>query len=78
MVLYCLAWTIPSVPWRYVLVLGINFGLIYTGFGLFMGVITPVIFVADYLLNLRHLPRGKYYFACSVLVSLASFASFFW
>jgi hypothetical protein len=78
MVLYCLAWTILSVPWRYVLILGINFLLIYTGFGLFIGVITPVIFVADYLLNLRHLPRGKYYFACSVLVSLASFASFFW
>jgi hypothetical protein len=49
--LYCLAWTISSAPVRYSLVLFINFATIYTGFGLFLGIITPIALAADYWLN---------------------------
>lgn len=75
--LYCLAWTIPNLPWRYGLVLLINFATIYTGFGFFLGVITPVALVADYWLELRHARAGKIYFALALVLSLVSLGSFF-
>src|SRR6266404_1947361 len=57
-ILYCLAWTISNVPLRYSLVLLINFGTIYTGFGIFLGVITPIALIADYWINQRDRHRG--------------------
>jgi len=73
----CLAWTIPRVSWRYGLVLAINFVTIYTGFGLFIGMITPLALAADYHVSIRKMYRGQLLFLGSLLLSLGSFASFF-
>ena len=76
-ILYCLAWTIADLPWRYALMLTINFVTIYTGFGLFLGLLTPLMISADYFVNLRRQPRGNIYFAGGLLISALSFCSFF-
>jgi hypothetical protein len=76
-ILYCLAWTIANLPWRYALVLTINFVTIYTGFGLFLGLLTPLAISADYFVNLKRQPRGKMYFAGALFISALSFSSFF-
>lgn len=47
MALYCLAWLPASRPWRYSGLLLINFLMIYTGFGIFIGVITPILLVFE-------------------------------
>jgi hypothetical protein len=75
--LYCISWTIPKPLPRYSFVILLNFGAIYTGFGLFLGVITPIALVADYYLNQIHLKTGKIYLFASLVLSLASIGSFF-
>jgi len=76
-ILYCLVWTIPNVPLRYALVLLINFLTIYTGFGVFLGVITPIVLIADFWLNVADMPRGVAISTVAIVISAASFASFF-
>ncbi len=76
-VLYCLAWTCRHLLLRYGLVLTINFLTIYTGFGLFLGLLTPLLLAIDYWVNLRDAERGRIYFVLALLLSLASFGSFF-
>src|SRR5438477_630180 len=44
-VLYGLAWTCKDLHRRYFLVLTATFLLIFSGYGFFMGVVTPVIFM---------------------------------
>jgi hypothetical protein len=70
-VLYCLAWTIQSDDrWKYALVLALNFVLIYTGFGLFVGIITPCLAILEFYRRRNHIAL----FACAAAVlSLASF-----
>lgn len=46
---YCLCWTIQSVRWRLTGLLLVNLLLIYTGFGLLMGFITPILVAIEYL-----------------------------
>ncbi|HUJ94078.1 MAG TPA: glycosyltransferase family 39 protein [Terriglobales bacterium] len=77
LVLYCLAWICEDVLVRYGLLLAINFLTIYTGFGLLLGILTPVLLVVDYWVNLRTMPKGKVYLVTALLLALASFASFF-
>jgi hypothetical protein len=74
---FCLAWTVPNPPWRYSLILLLNFLAIHTGFGLFLGVITPVALAADYWLNRKEHPSRAILSGISSLVSLASLAFFF-
>src|SRR4030081_2054874 len=45
---YCLSWTFGKRAVRYPLVLLINFVSIYTGFGIFLGVLTPILLALDY------------------------------
>jgi hypothetical protein len=75
--LYCLTWTVNRTAVRYLLVLLINFAAIHTGFGMFLGVITPVALAGDYWLRLRRIPRGAVLFAVCLAVSLASLGFFF-
>jgi hypothetical protein len=75
--LYCVAWTTRNVFRRYALVLGINFLTIYTGFGLLLGVLTPVLVIFDYWANLRRAQNGRRYLVAGLLLSTASFATFF-
>ncbi len=75
--LYCLAWTCRNTSLRYGLVLTLNFLTIYTGFGLLLGLLTPLILTIDYWVNLRKTGKRLVYFVVPLLVSLASFGSFF-
>ena len=54
LVLYALAWTIPRCPLQYSAVLLLNFFLIYTGFGVFTGMITPILFALEAFHAYRH------------------------
>jgi len=76
--LYCLAWTVGNRPLQYLLVLSINFVTTYTGFGLFLGFLTPILLLVDYWANLKKEPRGGLYLAAALLISGASLASFFY
>jgi hypothetical protein len=44
---YCLAWICENRLIKYTFVLTINFLLIYSEYGLFMGLVTPVVFGLD-------------------------------
>jgi hypothetical protein len=74
LVIYCLGWIYES----YFLVLLINFLLIYTGFGFFIGIITPILLVFDYVRGRRaEQPASFGVFLTALLMALASLASFF-
>jgi hypothetical protein len=75
--LYCLAWTVSRPRLRYPLIVLINFVTIYTGFGFFLGLVTPAALAFDYWLNRRQESLKKIYIGASLLVSLASLGSFF-
>ncbi len=76
-VVYCLAWTCERNALRYPLVLLINFVTIYTGFGLFLGVVTPVLLGLDYWSQLPSKRLTTTCFIAACLISLASLGSFF-
>jgi len=75
--LYCLSWTSRRRDVRYLLVLFINFVTIYTGFGIFLGVVTPILLILDYWASAPQTRLSKTYFTCAILVALASLGSFF-
>jgi hypothetical protein len=77
-ILYCLAWMIPKRRVRYATVLFINFLLIYTGFGIFMGIVTVGILLLDLRRTLRVKAESSSYPALAVLVAVLSLASFFY
>jgi ABC-type multidrug transport system fused ATPase/permease subunit len=74
---YGLAWTCPGIKLRYVLVIFVNFLAIFTGFGIFLGFLTPALIAADYWANVRSEPGGTVHSVLALLASLASLASFF-
>ena len=69
--LYCLSWTIPSGRWKYICVLLANFLLIYTGYGVFVGLLTPAVIALDYCKTRQAAS------AAAFLISIASLVSFF-
>jgi len=77
-VLYCGCWLIRTRRWKYICVLLTNFFLIYTGFGIFIGFITPALLALDYYANTRHLAsRYRWWSFAALSISTASLASFF-
>jgi hypothetical protein len=70
-VLYCLAWTWENERFKYALITGLNFVTLYTGFGFFIGLLTPLLLVAKYREN-----RRPYLLVC-LAASIVSLASFF-
>ncbi len=70
-ILYCLSWTIRSGRWKYVCVLLVNFPLIYTGYGVFVGLLTPALIALDYR-KTRQVAGVAAFF-----ISIASLVSFF-
>ena len=78
MILYCLALLRRSTITRYSLVLALNFVLIYTGYGLFMGPITLGVFLLECYWSRRHLTTTPFVQALvGLLVAAASLGSFF-
>jgi hypothetical protein len=76
MLLYCLALTCERAVTRYVLVLVINFVAIYTGFGLLIGLVTPVWLIFEYY-SKRVADRSVGFVFVPLVVSLVSLGSFF-
>ncbi len=76
-VLYCLCWQIRNYHWKYTCILLTNFCLIYTGFGVFVGFLTPALLVAHYYRHLQRPAPERRWSAAALAISLASLASFF-
>jgi hypothetical protein len=77
-VLLCLAWTLPRRSMRYGLVLAVNFLLIYTAFGLLMGLITPALLALDCRDAFRSRQRRALAAGVAALaIALLSLGSFF-
>jgi len=76
-ILYCLAWTWRNERVRPALITLLNFAILYTGFGLFIGLLTPVLLVFDYRGELNRSRKAKAYWAACVIASLGSLGSFF-
>ncbi len=76
--LFCLCWTIENIVIRYALCAAINFMTIYTGFGVFLGCITPFLFLSEIILafkrNDQTIKTAAIFF---FFVSVASILSFF-
>jgi hypothetical protein len=75
--IYCLSWTSRRQCVKYPLVLFINFLTIYTGFGIFVGVLTPPLLILDYFTATRESRLSRGYLTTAVVVALCSLASFF-
>ena len=76
--LYCLALLGRNRLLRYSLVLALNFLLIYTGYGLFMGAVTVGVFLLECYWSWRHMTSVPFAQALTGLaVAAASLASFF-
>ena len=75
-VLYCLALTCEAAAIRYTLALILNFVAIYTGFGLFIGFITPLWLLLDYY-SRREARQSANWLLVRVAIALASLGSFF-
>jgi hypothetical protein len=76
--LYGVAWTLRSRALRLSLVLIINFLAIFTGFGLFLGVITPALLFVDLLSLIRSKEKTlAYYSVGAIALALISGALFF-
>lgn len=78
MMLYCIVLTVGSPVARYSGLLLLNFILIYTGFGLFIGVITPCILLLDGLrFRIYKNVTGLAFSIGSFVISILSIGSFF-
>jgi hypothetical protein len=76
-VLCCLAWTCRSDGLKYPLVLIFNILAIYTGFGLFLGFVTPLLLALDAYQTGRSTRRTPWYPIAAAIVSFVSIVSFF-
>lgn len=77
--LYCLLWTVKRRAVRYGGIVVTNFLLIYTGFGFFIGVITPLLLAVDCWKARRTGQIEEFRWAFIALIfSLVSIASFFY
>jgi hypothetical protein len=77
-VLICLAWVQPNRLVRYGVVLSVNFVMIYTAFGWFMGLITPPLLAWDCYRAARTQRRGAAVGGLlAFVIALLSLASFF-
>ena len=76
--LYCLTWMLPNTGARYSAVLVLNFLLIYTGFGFFMGVVTVGILLFDLRRAFRGESGAPSFPAVALVLAAASLAGFFY
>lgn len=76
--LFCLCWTLNNIRLRYTACSLINFMTIYTGFGFFLGCITPLLFASEiYRARKRKRTPDLVLAFAFFLIALASLLSFF-
>ena len=74
--LYCIGLFFNNEYLRYSTILGLNFLLIYTGFGFFAGILTIILLITDVYQNINN--KNKSYFAVvSLFIAIISLMSFF-
>lgn len=76
-VLYCLAWTWRNERAKYALITVLNFGILYTAFGFFIGLLTPVLLAARLRADTARSVAARTYLWFCTVAALASLASFF-
>ena len=76
-VLFCLTWSCRTAAVRYRFILAINFLATYTGFTLFLGMLTPLLLVVDYRATDLEARASKPIFISALLLALATIGSFF-
>jgi len=78
LMLYCIVWAMPISNLHYFLIIITNFLMIYTGFGIFIGLITPAMLGLYYFYN-RKTWKGINISILTfcILLSIISMASFF-
>jgi hypothetical protein len=76
-VLYCVAWTWRNQRAKYAVITAINFLTLYTGFGFFLGLITPVLLAAKYREARTQTKENRGVLLTCLLISVLSLASFF-
>jgi hypothetical protein len=74
--LYCLAWTLDREVLRYPLVAVLNFLLVFTGFGFFIGLITPFALLWSFRISSRT-RSARIWHVCTMVAAVASVALFF-
>ena len=74
--IYCLAWTVNNLRWKYSLVVALNFFLIYTGFGIFIGIVTPLLLTIQ-MFRKEADNAERIYCLVALIGAAASLASFF-
>lgn len=78
LMLYSLAWFIRSARWRWLMLAALTFLLIFTGFGLFVGLLTPPLAIVEAIQAWRGGERERAWLAISALgMSAVSWALFF-
>jgi hypothetical protein len=78
LVVYCLAWTVRRTALRYALVIFVSFLTTYTGFGFFVGPLTPLLLSVDHWTTAREARIGTGPWIVALGLSLVSLASFFY
>ncbi len=77
LIVYCLCWTVDRAPIRYLLALVLNFVCIYTGFGFFIGILTPALLYLDYRAQRDFSVRRRSWLVGYMTIALLSLGSFF-
>jgi hypothetical protein len=72
---YCAAWTWRNQRLKYAAITALNFLTLYTGFGIFLGLLTPVLLTLKYR-ELRGKYESRFILACAA-ISVACLLSFF-
>jgi len=76
--LLCVSWTVGDYVVRYVLIAGINFFVTFTGFGMFIGIITPVLLgIECWHTSRNHNEKQLFAILCTICFSLISIALFY-
>jgi hypothetical protein len=75
-ILYCLAWLQADKGRRYISVLIVNFLLLYSGYGLFMGGLTPLLLLREALHGTGE-QRTRWPAIVALLFSIAELGAFF-
>lgn len=72
LVLYCLAWFVPRRPLRLGLLAALTFLLLFTGFGLFVGAITPLVLAIEAVQTFRSGEKAAAWQCAAALAAVAA------